>query len=104
MRLVRGGRMDGVLDVGSYWYDDAASKQNGQFDCVLKMAEGYDFYEVKYYASPMQEDECRLAEAQIRKLTEPDCRKVGFVCCAGFAYEGGGYERITAKDMYAAGL
>ncbi len=104
IRLVRGGRMEGVLDVGSYWYDDAACKQNGQFDCVLKMEDGYDFYEVKYYAAPMQEDECRQEEAQIRRLAELDCRKVGFICSAGFAFEGGGYELLTAKDMYAAGL
>ena len=104
MRLVRGGRLEGVLDVGSYWYDDKANRTNGQFDCVLKMADGYDFYEVKYYASPMQEAECRREEEQVRKLVELDCRNVGFLCSSGFAFAGGAYTLLTARDLYAPGL
>lgn len=103
MRLVRCGKLDGVLDVGSYWYDDKSNKTNGQFDCVLKMTDGYDFFEVKYYASPMQEEECRREEEQVRKLTELDCRKMGFLCSSGFAFTGG-YTLLSARDLYADGL
>ena len=42
--LVRIGKRQNILDVGSYWYDDRKNKKNGQFDCVLKENDGYTFY------------------------------------------------------------
>ena len=99
-RLARDGKLRGVMDFGSYWYDDKKNKRNGQFDCVLKMPDGYDFFEVKYFSSPMTESQCRDESVQVKAVTELDCRKIGFVCSAGFDFESEAYTLIGGKDLY----
>ena len=100
MRQARIGRLHGIEDFGSFWYDDKETKTNGQFDCVLKEADGYDFYEVKFFEHPMTLDMCRKEETQVRALTELYCRKIGFVCSAGFSFDTDEYDLITGEDIY----
>ena len=100
MRLARSGKLDGILDFGSYWFDDKETKTNGQFDCVLKVADGYDFYEVKFYEKPMSRHQCKEEEKQVRALTNLHCNKIGFVCSAGFAYESSDYDLIDGATLY----
>lgn len=99
-RLARSGNLDGCEDFGSFWYDDLRNKTNGQFDCVLKNADGYDFFEVKYYDSPMSRKECEKEELQVRAVAEVACRSVGFVCSSGFDFKSRKYRLITGKEIY----
>ncbi len=99
-RLVKTGHLQGIEDFGSFWYDDAKSGKNGQFDCVLKEPDGYDFFEVKFYEKPMNLAECAKEESQIREIAELSCKKTGFVCSAGFDFSDSKYECITGDDIY----
>ena len=100
IRLARNGLLNDIEDFGSFWYDDKTSATNGQFDCVLKEKNGYDFYEVKFYEKPMTKTECEQEEKQVRNLCDIYCKKIGFICSAGFTFKDSKYELINAKDMY----
>ena len=102
-RLAVHGRLKGVDDFGTFWYDDAGTRTNRQFDCVLHRKEGYDFYECKLYDKPMKKKECIQEESQIRSIGIP-CFKIGFVCSAGFDFQDDQYYLISEKDLYAEEL
>lgn len=105
MRLARLGRLPGVTDFGSYWYDDPATKTNGEFDCVLSREGGIDCYECKYYESPMSLAECRDEETQVRAIPGVRVGKVGFICTAGFEFDAAqaDYELVTGEDLFRVG-
>ncbi len=102
MRRARAGELDGVLDFGSYWYDDPATRTNGKFDCVLSRAGGLDFYECKYYAHPMTLAECEAEEAQVRAIPGASVQRIGFVCTSGFDFPAkeNGYDLISGDALY----
>ena len=101
MRKARSGLLKGIEDFGSYWYDDRETSSNGQFDCVLKEKDGYDFYEVKFFEKPMTLGECEKEESQVKKVTGLSCRKTGFVCSAGFDFVDERYDLVTGEDVYS---
>jgi AAA+ ATPase superfamily predicted ATPase len=100
-RLVKRGDLRGIYAIGSYWYDDPVSKTNGEFDCVLKKKDGYDFYECKYYSHPMSREECAQEEQQVRAIPALPCNKIGFICSAGFDFKDDSYDLISGEDLYA---
>ena len=104
IRLAHSGKLDGVQDFGTFWYDDKKNHKNGQFDCVLKRPEGYDFYEVKFFSSPMTRKECEEEERQIRSIVNMVCRKIGFICSSGFDFSDERYDLIGGKDIYKSGI
>lgn len=99
-RMTHSGKLTAVIDIGSYWYDDKVNKTNGQFDCVLKMKDGYNFYECKFYKKQMSLSECKAEENQIKVLTEIDCKRIGFICSAGFTFNSTEYELLSLADLY----
>lgn len=82
------GKYPDIDDFGSYWYDDPETKSNGEFDCVLRRGEHYDFYECKYFDRPMTLDECRAEKAQLDSIKRIEVSGAGFVCTGGFAFYG----------------
>ena len=74
VRMAHAGKLEGVLDFGTFWYDDKKNHKNGQFDCVLKYQDGYAFYEVKFYESPMSLRECEAEEKQVRSIVDMVCK------------------------------
>ena len=100
MRLARSGQLSDVEDLGSYWYDDKETSTNGQFDCVLKNKDGYDFYEAKFYQKPMTKSECEKEEKQVRALSDMNCNKVGFISSSGFDFKDRKYNLIDDKKLY----
>ena len=54
---VRSGKMRGVRNIGTYYYDDGVNHTNGEYDVVLKRRDTFDIYEVKYYAEPLSAKE-----------------------------------------------
>ena len=62
--------------------------------------EGYDFYEVKFTANPIDDSVVREESRQISALKIP-CRKQGFVSKSGFALsEPEKYILIDIKQMF----
>lgn len=110
-RRVKCGQLPDVTDIGTYWYDDPATKSNGEFDCVLRdSSDAYNFYECKYYHNPMTLSECRKEAAQTKKLAAQNLkiRLSGFICTAGFAFSpsllGQSTELISGEMLYDPAL
>ena len=90
-----------IDDFGSYWYDDPVTKTNGEFDCVIRRGEQYDFYECKYFDRPMTLEECRQEKEQLDSIKGITVLGVGFVCTGGFDFEGAeGFTLIDGKALY----
>ncbi|MCR5189399.1 MAG: hypothetical protein K6C97_10720, partial [Treponema sp.] len=100
VRLGHKGKLQNILDFGSFWYDDPKQGKNGQFDCVLKEEDGYVFFEAKFYDKPMTLDECKKEEAQIIELTDIFCKKIGFVSSSGFDFKEPKYTLIDGQQLY----
>ena len=96
----KSGKLKGVTNIGTYYYDDSATKTNGEFDAVLERREGYDIYEVKYYASPLEIGEMKKEEAQIKSLKGIQTGKIGFVSVSGFEKPTDEYDLVTGEDLY----
>ncbi len=75
-----------IDDFGSYWYDDPSTKTNGEFDCVIRRGDNYDFYECKYFDRPMTLEECRKEKSQLDEIKGITVSEVGFVCTGGFDF------------------
>ena len=100
VRQAHMGKLEGVLDFGSYWYDDMRNHRNGQFDVVLKREGGYDFYECKFYLNPMKKEECEKEESLVRAISALECRSLGFVSSSGFDFSSDKYVLMTASELY----
>ena len=96
----RAGKLKGVLNIGTYYYDDSASKTNGEFDVVLQRASTYDIYEVKYYSSPLSLKEMREEERQIKVIKGINVGKVGFIASNGFEETTSEYDCIMGDTLY----
>lgn len=99
-RQVQAGKLADVYDIGSYWYDDPDEKKNGEFDCVLKRKNSYDFYECKFYKEPMTISECRAEESQVRMIRGLRCGVIGFICSSGFAFQDSAFDLISGQKLY----
>ncbi len=95
------GKYPDMDDFGSYWYDDPATKTNGEFDCVIRRGNQYDFYEYKYFDRPMTIAECHQEKEQLDSIRGISVSGVGFVCTGGFAFENTEeYELIDKRTLY----
>ena len=99
-RIIRSGARRDILDYGTLWYDDPVAQTNGEFDCALQTAEGFELYECKFYEKPMTKQECEQEEAQMRHVPGIHCAGVGFICSAGFSFEEDGFILLTGEDLY----
>ena len=48
----------------------------------------YDFYECKFYDSPMTKDECDLEKRQLEQIHGIRVSEIGFVSTSGFNFSG----------------
>lgn len=101
-REARAGRLPGIEDIGTYWYDDKETRTNGQFDCVLQRNGQLEFYEAKLYRSPMSAGECAAEAVQVRSAVGAAAARIGFVCSSGFDFASDEYTLITGEDIYGA--
>ena len=65
-----------------------------------KTETGYDFYEVKFFNSPMTLKECEGEELQVRSIVNLICRRIGFICSSGFDFSDDRYGLISGKDLF----
>ena len=98
---VRSGKMKGVRNIGSYYYDDPAHRKNGEFDVALEFADGYEIYEAKYYAQPMPLDEIHREVQQVEEIKELTVKQIGFIAIHGFVEREEPYFYLDGNDIFA---
>ena len=98
---VRSGKLKGVRNIGSYYYDDPAHRKNGEFDVALEFADGYEIYEAKYYAQPMTLDEIHREVQQVEAIKELTVKQIGFIAINGFAEREEPYLYLDGNDIFA---
>ncbi len=97
----KSGKLPGVCNIGSYYYDDPSTRTNGEFDVALDYGERYTLFEVKYYKAPMTLDEIHREIGQIHAIRELSVTDIGFIAANGFAAKEDGYTYYTAEDLYS---
>ena len=98
---VRSGKLKGVRNIGSYYYDDPVHRKNGEFDVTLELADGYAIYEVKYYVQPMTLDEIRREAQQVANIKELVVKQLGFIAINGFVEQEKPYTYLDGNDIFA---
>lgn len=98
---VRSGKMKGVRNIGSYYYDDPIHRKNGEFDVAQEFADGYEIYEAKYYAQPMTLDEINREVQQVEEIKELTVKQIGFIAINGFAEREEPYLYLDGNDIFA---
>ncbi len=85
IRQNKAGNIDPPFSlIGKYYYDDPATKTNGEFDIVTEDPRGYVFYEAKFRTTPVTEKMIREEIEQVRR-TGLRCYKYGFISRSGFS-------------------
>ena len=100
-RMVRKGFLKGVLDVGTYWYDNRKTHKNGEFDCVLAYSDGYAIFEVKHLSSPLDRNLADEEAEKIREIEDLNVRRIGFVSLEGFSFLDSDYNLISGENLYS---
>ena len=98
---VRSGKLKGVRNIGSYYYDDPVHRKNGEFDVALELADGYAIYEAKYYAQPMTLDEIHREAQQVANIKELAVKQLGFIAINGFVEQEKPYTYLDGNDIFA---
>lgn len=97
---VRSGKLKGVRNIGSYYYDDPVHRKNGEFDVALELADGYAIYEAKYYAQPMTLDEIHREVQQVANIKELVVKQLGFIAINGFVEQEKPYTYLDGNDIF----
>lgn len=85
--LVRQNRMGNIEPpfdlIGTYSYDDPATRTNGEFDVVTRDPLGYAFYEAKFRSTPITQ---RMIEEEVEQVQRTGlvCHRYGFFSRSGF--------------------
>lgn len=99
-RLARQGKLPGVRNIGSYYYDDSATKSNGEFDVALDYGDTYTICEAKYFKMPMEPDDIHREVGQIRSIKGIEVSQISFISANGFKQREDGYLYYTGDDLY----
>lgn len=89
--LVRQNRMGNIEPpfdlIGTYSYDDPATRTNGEFDVVTRDPLGYAFYEAKFHSTPITQ---RMIEDEVEQVQRTGlmCHRYGFFSRSGFEAQG----------------
>ena len=96
----KSGKLNGVTNIGTYYYDDSETKTNGEFDVALERRDIYDIYEVKYHSSPLGIGEMKKEAEQIKRIKGLQIGKIGFVSVSGFDADASGFDIVTGNELY----
>jgi len=96
----KSGKLNGVTNIGTYYYDDSETKTNGEFDVALERRDIYDIYEVKYHSSPLGIGEMKKEAEQINRIKGLQIGKIGFVSISGFDADASGFDIVTGNELY----
>ncbi len=97
---VRNGKMKGIRNIGTYYYDDPLEKRNGEFDIALEKNKGFDIVEVKYLKNRLDRSSAEKEIGQIRQISELDVDKIGFISVSGFEEGINADYLISGEDLY----
>lgn len=97
---VKEGKRKGIFRIGTYYYDDSATKTNGEFDVVLQRKDNFDIYEVKYYSKPLSLKEMQAEEEQIRNIKGLAVGDIGFISVSGFENLPSDYDCVCGDELY----
>ncbi len=97
---VKEGNRKGIFRIGTYYYDDSATKTNGEFDIVLQRKDNFDIYEVKYYSKPLSLKEMQAEEEQIMNIKGLAVGNIGFISVRGFEEVSSEYDCISGEELY----
>ena len=100
-RLAKSGRLPGITNIGTYYYDDPVNHRNGEFDIALEFGDQYQIYEATYYRKPMTLSEIYKEAGQIRSIPSLRVVRLGFVAVNGFEKQEDGFSYYTGEDLYA---
>ncbi len=98
--MIKSGKLRGVQNIGTYYYDDSGTHTNGEYDVVLKRRDDFDIYEVKYYADPLSEKEMEKEAEKIKNVKGLTLGKIGFISVSGFESGAGSFELIDGEMLY----
>ncbi|MCD8205436.1 MAG: DUF234 domain-containing protein, partial [Clostridia bacterium] len=88
-KKIRRGEYKDACGVGTFYFDDAAAKENGEYDVAVQKEPirgifVYDIYEVKYLSAPLSERKLRKETEDIEKIKELKIQNIGFFSINGF--------------------
>ena len=82
--MVQFGKITGIYDIGTYYFDDPINKKNGEFDIALKVKDGYEIIETKYLKDKVNNQIIKEEIKQIKGITEINVKDYGFVSINGY--------------------
>jgi len=92
IRKNRNGMIEPPFDrIGKYWYDDPATRTNGEFDIVTEDPNGYIAYEAKFRKEPLSTS---VVQEEIRQIQRSglNCYRYGF-------FSRSGYKTVPEENM-----
>ena len=98
--LASSGKLQGIKNIGSFYYDDPVQKQNGEFDIALQYGKTLNIYEAKFYKDMMPVSEIHKEVEQIRNIPGIQVDQIGFIAVNGFEKKEKGYSYITGEQLY----
>ncbi len=99
-RQVKCRAINGVLNIGTYYYDDSKTRTHGEFDVVLQRKNAFDIYEVKYLKSPMTKKQMQDEVLQVSEIKGIKVGKIGFISINGFLEPGDEYVCIDGDMLF----
>ena len=101
VRSIQERRNRNFIETGTYWYDLPKEHRNGEFDCVVRMTDGYCVIECKYLKAPMPLSLAKEEEKQIKQIGEIEVKNIGFASISGFEFsDNGDHILIDGKEIY----
>lgn len=94
------GKLPGIRNIGTYYYDDPKNKMNGEFDVALEFKDHLKIIEVKYYKNKLTLKEMNNEVEQIKNLKTNLKVKYAFVSTSD--YEASNYECVNIQELYSA--
>ena len=98
--LAQAGRLPGITNIGTYYYDDPVRRRNGEFDVALAFGDAYEIYEAKYNAAPLTLDEIHREAGQVRQISNLNVVRLGFVAVNGYEGQEPSYICYNGEDLY----
>ena len=81
---VKRGNLQGIYNVGTYYYDDIINRKNGEFDVAIQKKDGFDIIEVKFLKGKVDKKTIRQEISEIKEIREIDVLDIGFASINGF--------------------
>ena len=81
---IKEGKLEGVYNIGTYYYDDSINKKNGEFDVALELENGFDIIEVKFLKDCVNNKMVESEIQQIKSINEINVLNYGFAAINGF--------------------